>query len=274
MTENICDILIKNTNILNENMEIKKGKNIVIKNDKIYSIIEDIENYKSDNIIDGKDLLWMPGLTDAHMHTCQQLLRGKILDELPMIWTRIMVPFESSLTKEKVKLSANLASLEMIKKGTSSFIDAGGVYMEEAADIYIKSGLRGALTYSTMDAKNVPSTMREDAVECVNRLERFYNEYHKSGEGRIQAYFSLRSLISCSEDLIKRVFKSANNRNAVVEAHMNEYGNEVNFFLENYKCRPLEYLDKLGVLSEKFISAHSIMLSESEIDIIHKIISR
>lgn len=268
MEKQYCDILIKNTRILNDNMEVESDKNIIIIDGKIRSITNNVDDYSGDTVIDGRDNLWMPGLTDGHMHTCQQLLRGKILDELPMIWTRIMVPFESSLTSESVDLSAKLSSLEMIKKGTTSFIDAGGVHMDSAAKVYLKAGLRGAITSSTMDAVNVPSAMRADADKCVSSLINLYDNYHGEGNGRLQVFFSLRSLISCSENLIKGVFNAANERNAVVEAHMNEYGNEINYFLENHQCRPLEYLERLGVLSERFISAHSIMLSENEIDII------
>lgn len=54
----------------------------------------------------------MPGPEDGHMHTGQQLLKGAVLDELPMIWTRIMLPFESTLTPEKMSLSAGLQLLK------------------------------------------------------------------------------------------------------------------------------------------------------------------
>lgn len=43
----------------------------------------------------------MPGLIDSHMHTGQQLLKGLVLDAKPIIWTRIMLPFESTLTRIK-----------------------------------------------------------------------------------------------------------------------------------------------------------------------------
>lgn len=64
------------------------------------------------------------------MHTGQQLLKGRVLDELPMIWTRIMLPFESTLTPENMRLSAELAALEMIRSGTTAFIDAGSYHMK------------------------------------------------------------------------------------------------------------------------------------------------
>ena len=44
----------------------------------------------------------MPGFTDSHMHTGQQLLKGLVLDAKPIIWTRVMLPFESTLTPEKM----------------------------------------------------------------------------------------------------------------------------------------------------------------------------
>ena len=45
---------------------------------------------------------------------------------------------------------------------------------------------------------------------------------------------------------------------------MNEYAGEVNFHLQRFQLRPYEYLDSLGVLSDRFIGAHSIILSEHE----------
>ena len=142
-----CDILIRNTSILDENFQIRRNIFIAIQNGIILSITEkEPSGLTVTKIIDGKDLLWMPGLVDGHMHTGQQLLKGAVLDELPMIWTRIMLPFESTLTPEKMRLSASLAALEMIKNGTTGFVDAGSYFMEEAARIYLTSGLRGALS--------------------------------------------------------------------------------------------------------------------------------
>ena len=106
---------------------------------------EDRKN-KHENEMEGRGKLLMPGLCDCHMHTGQQLLKGKILDELPMIWTRIMLPFESTLTPEKMELSAMLAAVEMIKSGTTAFADAGSYFMESAASVYEKTGLRGVLS--------------------------------------------------------------------------------------------------------------------------------
>ena len=266
MKEPVYDILIKNTRILTEDMKIRTGVDVAVKDGIIASICDSGSHVpaEADQTVDGSRLLWMPGLTDGHMHTCQQLLRGKILDALPMIWTRIMLPFESTLTPEAVSLSAALCSLEMIRGGTTAFLDAGGIHMDQAAEVYIKSGLRGALTLSTMDDTKVPDSMRADAAESISRLNEYYDTWNGSGDGRLSVCYSLRSLISCSEELIRGVFEAADERSAMVEAHMNEYPGEVNFFLQRFQKRPYEYLDSFHVLSDRFIGAHSIMVSAHE----------
>lgn len=210
----------------------------------------------------GKDKLMMPGLADCHMHTGQQLLKGQILDALPMIWTRIMLPFESTLTPERMKLSAELAALEMILSGTTAFMDAGSYYMEEAAEVYLACGLRAALTASTMDEPGLPASIAQTAKQAIAQTDRLYDQFHR--QGLIRVTYSLRSLLSCSESLIRAAGERAAERNTLLQAHMNEYPNEVNYFLQHFGKRPLEYLDALGILSPHFVSAHSLLLSADE----------
>ena len=108
------------------------------------------EEWEGKETLSGKDRVFMPGLIDSHMHTGQQLLKGLVLDARPVIWTRVMLPFESTLTPERMKLSAGLAALEMIRCGTTGFVESGSYFMEEAAAVYEKSGLRGRLSCSCL----------------------------------------------------------------------------------------------------------------------------
>lgn len=269
MKKNTCDLIIENTAILNEKYDVQEKKSIAIKDGHILTVADASElkkRYESDVVLHGTGKLFMPGLTDGHMHTGQQLLRGKILDELPMIWTRIMLPFESTLTAEKMKLSAQLAALEMMTSGTTSFVDAGSYYMEEAAEVYAESGLRGALSYSTMDDVTLPEAIRMNALEAIERTDSLYEAYH--GKGNLKVYYSLRSLISCSEKLIWLAAERAKEKNTRLQAHMNEYPNEVNFFLQKYQERPLEFLSREGILSHRFMSAHSLLISEEEMEVL------
>lgn len=268
-------LVVYNTSVLKPDMTIEKNQTVEVKNGVFTAIRpyrqgEELQVLKDEDteVLEGVGKLLMPGLCDSHMHTGQQLLKGRILDELPMIWTRIMLPFESTLDEKKMELSAKLAALEMIRSGTTAFVDAGSYYMESAADVYIKSGLRGLLSASTMDDASLPDSIRQTAEEAVAQTDRLYEAYN--GKGNLKVAYSLRSLISCSEELIEKAGTHARERDAILQAHMNEYPNEVNYFLQKKQMRPLEYLESLGVLDENFLAAHSILLSENEKEILKK----
>ena len=253
-------------------MSIAKNQTIAISGSRILEIA-DTDNSdqtiscQAETVIDDPHLLWMPGLTDGHLHTSQQFLRGSLLDEKPVIWKRINVPFEASLTEETMALSARLAGAEMIKCGTTSFVDAGGPHIEAAAEEYLKMGMRGALTWQTTDGASVPDGLRIDTREALPRLEKFHREYHGKG-GLLKVYYSVTSLMACTEDLFYTIFLAAKEQNVTAECHMNEYASEVLDFIERYGERPFLYLERIGALSPQFVAAHCIMLSESEIQIV------
>jgi len=265
----MLDLLITDAAVLLPDGTVRSGQTVEIEN----SIIKDVRPFCGGDLameaqerLDGTGKLVMPGLADCHMHTGQQLLKGKVLDALPMIWTRIMLPFESTLTDRKMELSASLAALEMIKSGTTAFVDAGSYHMEAAAEVYVRSGLRGLLSASTMDEKGLPDSIAQTAEEAVAQTDRLYDSYN--GRGNLKVAYSLRSLISCSDELNQRAAERAKERGARLQAHMNEYAGEVNYFLTNKKMRPFEYLDSMGILDENFIAAHCLLLSEREKEIL------
>ncbi|MFQ9890844.1 MAG: hypothetical protein ACLRWM_12535 [Streptococcus sp.] len=84
------DILIKNCQVLNPDMSVSSTCSVGIKDTwikKIGSADEFVDSVATETL-DGKGKLVMPGLIDGHTHTCQQLLRGRVADEYPMVWTR------------------------------------------------------------------------------------------------------------------------------------------------------------------------------------------
>lgn len=269
----VCDILIKNGRVLRPDMTVAENQFVAIKDSRIIAIgscgelVDGGENdYAADVVLDDRHILWMPGLTDGHVHTSQQFLKGSLLDEKPVIWKRINVPFEASLTEETMALSAQLAGVEMIKNGTTSFVDAGGPHVEAAAEEYLKMGMRGALTWQTTDGAKVPDGLRVETRDGLPRLERLYRDYHGKG-GLLQVYYSITSLTACTEELFRSVLFAAKEKGIAAECHMNEYTSEVMDFIERYQERPFEYLEHIGALPEHFVAAHCIMVSEAEIAI-------
>ncbi len=263
-----ADLLLMNVDFLDENWERVRGRDIVIRDGVIVEIRKhgDSETvYEANETVDGGEMLYLPGFIDSHMHTGQQLLRGRVLDAMPMIWKRIMLPFESTLNEEKMSLSAELAALDMIRSGTCGFIDAGSYFMDKAAEVYETSGLRGALSVSTMDEEGLPASIAMTAEEAIEKTDILFERFH--GKGNLKVFYSLRSLISCSEDLIERAAIRAREKGTTLQAHMNEYPGEITPFLSRFQKRPYEFLDAKGILGPWFLGAHSLLLSEKEKDL-------
>ncbi len=264
-----CDLLIKNAVVMTDYETVEYGMDIAVSDGRITAVAKSgTREFCAEKTISGEEKLFMPGLIDSHMHTGQQLLKGLVLDAKPIIWTRVMLPFESTLTPEKMKLSAQAAALEMIKSGTTAFIDAGSYYMDAAAEVYEKSGLRGCLSYSTMDEDGLPESIAMDAAQAVTETDRLYDGWN--GKGNLKVYYSLRALNSCSHELTELAAGHARERGAMLQAHMNEYQGEVDGIIKRENMRPYEFLEKMGVLSDRFLGAHSLILSETEKELIKK----
>ena len=181
-----CDLLIRGSAVMTDFQTIREGTDIAIEGDRILEVRpHGEETYQAGTVIEGKDRLFLPGFIDSHMHTGQQLLKGLVLDARPVIWTRVMLPFESTLTPVQMKLSAGLAALEMIRCGTTGFVESGSYFMEEAAAVYENSGLRGRPSCSTMDEPGLPPSIAMDGEEAVRRMDRLYEDWNGRGNLKV-----------------------------------------------------------------------------------------
>ena len=138
----------------------------------------------------------MPGLIDAHVHTAQTLLRGKIAEidgrrpvKIP-VWWNYYVPFESMLTDEDVYLSGLLCYANMISVGTTCFAEAGGPHPDAMARAAIDTGIRGFVSLNTIDQgehwpKTMITTTRKALDGNVGLVKRWKGD--KGGTDRVQA---------------------------------------------------------------------------------------
>ena len=258
-----CDLLLTNAKYLSPDMTVVSGKAIAVKDGRILDILDqDKCACQAGAVLDGGDLLWMPGLVDGHLHTSQQLLRGRLLDEKPVIWKRVNVPFESRLDEESSRLSAELAAMEMISCGTTGFVDAGGKYPEVYAEVYQAAGLRGRLSVMTNDNPFCPESLRAPSVPAaVERLRAMKGAL----TGLLKPIYSVTTPTAVSEELLRAVFQAAAEDGVPVETHMNEYASEVADFIERYGERPFIWLEREGLLSAPMTAPHCIFLSQEEI---------
>lgn len=264
----IYDILITHADYLAPDMTIQRDQTIAVRGGVIAGFEGRPE--EAETVLPGENLLFMPGLTDGHIHTSQQLLKGRLLDTKPIIWKRVNVPFESRLTKESSALSASLAAMEMIRSGTTSFVDAGGKYPEVFADVYEKAGMRGRLSVMTNDNPFAPETLRapspKEGVAALRRMKEYLSEL----SGRLKPIYSVTTPTAVSEEMLQSAIEAATEDGVPFETHLNEYAAEVTEFIERYGERPFVWLEKNGLIPDEMLAAHAIFLSPAEMEILSR----
>lgn len=226
--------------------------------------------------IDARGQLALPGMIDAHVHTAQQLLRGKIAEigrrrqvKIP-VWRNYYIPFEGMLSDEDVYLSGLLCYANMISVGTTCFAEAGGPHPDAMARAAIETGIRGFVSLNTCDqGAGLPKTMIASTQQCYDRNVALVKRWKGSAGGtdRVQAWLSLRQIIVCSPPLIKAMAEAARTLGVKVHTHLCEGVYEIDYALEKFGKRPTEYLHDLDALGKYMHCAHSVLLSAEEMDL-------
>ena len=258
-------ILIKNVLILNPNNFGNSPQDVLIKNDLIYEISDKIEEENVDKIIDGSEKLLLPGFINTHTHLSMTLFRG-LADDLSLdewlndnIW-----PVEANLNEYYCYIGALLGAVELIRSGTTTFSDMY-FYMEDVAKAVEKSGLRAALSYGMIDFGD--EEKRKSEIETNLQL---FKNCNNSADGRIKVFFGPHSPYTASEELLKEVRRLADENDIRIHIHVSETQKEINDSIDEKGMRPFEYLDSIGFLGPDVVCAHSVWLSDEEIEIIKK----
>jgi len=232
---------------------------------------------EADRTIDAAGKIVMPGLIDSHFHTCQQGLRGAFgkIRQLGLTrypgWKWFLIPWEARLSAEDVYLSALQAYANMVRVGTTFVSEHGGRHPVQLARALETVGIRGLVAISTMDmdtgAPELPGNMLFTTEEAIKKNLEVVSHWPFRGDGLAKGVFSLRQIIVCTPKLIETIVGLAEERDTMVQTHANEGYYEIYHALEKHSCRPVEYLASIGGLSSRIIAAHSVYMSDKEVEL-------
>lgn len=276
MSKNQVSILIKHPVIItmNEKREILKDGAVAIDKDRIVAVgknNEIEEKYRGEKEIDAKHMLLLPGFVDAHVHNAQTLLRGIITDyeiSIPPVWLRYLIPYEAHLTPEDMELVSTLTQLNMIEHGITAFLEPGGPHADSIAKAMTKTKIRGIITRSTVDMGETPEKMKAATENEIKESIRLVETWNGKEEGRIRAWFSLRQIILCSQELFFKFKELAKKYNVGITVHISEAHLEIEYTLEHFKRRPIERLYDINFLGRNVVLSHAAFLTAKEVHLL------
>lgn len=219
---------------------------------------------RADKVVDLRGDWVMPGWVNTHSHAAMSILRG-YADDLPLQdWLeKKMWPMEARFNSETVRWGTALAIAEMLKSGTTCFIDMYD-HMDTVAQVVEESGIRAVL------ARGIIGLCSPEEQEAkLDEAVRFAQSWHNAAGGRITAMMSPHAPYTCPPDYIQRIVEKAELLNLPVHIHLSETRREVEQNLHDYGERPVAHLRNLGVFERPTLVAHGVHLEEEEMDILH-----
>lgn len=212
---------------------------------------------------DGKGLLFMPGLVNTHGHAAMSLLRGYGDDMVLQEWLQDkMWPMEAKFTGHDVYWGTALSVLEMLKGGTTTFLDMYD-HMEQVANVVTESGMRGVLARGVIGLCP-PEVQRQKLDEAVA----FARDWNGKADGRITTMISPHAPYTCPPDFIEKFVQAAHDLDLPMHTHMSETRAEVEQNVAEYGVRPVQHLLNLGMFSRPSLVAHAVHLTDEEIEIL------
>jgi len=249
-------ILIKDVKILGE-----REANVLIDENEIASINGEVD--KSDIVIDGKGKALIPGLMNCHTHAAMVLFRSYAEDMYLHEWLEKKIwPAEKKLDEKAIYYGTKLACIEMLKSGCTFFNDMY-FYTEAIAKAVEETGIRACISSAFFDFFNMD--LLEENIKRVEKeiksLKKFERVIPAVGPHAVYTV-SLRGLEMAKE--------LADEYNAFIHFHLAETEKEVVEFKKKHGKEIVQVLNEIGFLCNRLIAAHSVWLSEGEIEILAK----
>ena len=219
-------------------------------------------------IVDCTDCVVMPGLVQAHVHTCQTLARGRADDLELMDWLRgVIWPYEAALDEEAAGASAELACAELLLGGTTAILDMGTVHHTDAIfGAAERLGIRATIGKAMMDLPDpqIPAGLRESTRHSLDESAALIARWH--GKGLARYAYAPRFVLSCTDELLREVGAQAAARGVRIHTHASENTSEIALVRARFGGKDnITVLDELGLLGAHCCIAHCIHLADAEV---------
>ncbi|MCO5096204.1 MAG: TRZ/ATZ family hydrolase [Rhodocyclaceae bacterium] len=206
----------------------------------------------------------IPGLINLHTHAAMALLRG-IADDLPLMdWlkTRIWPAEARHVSAAFVRDGTLLACAEMLRGGITCFNDMY-FFPEAAAEAASCLGMRAALGIIVIE---FPTPYATDADDYLSKGLALRDRLRD--DPRITFCLAPHAPYTVADKTFERIATLAAQLDLPIHVHIHETKHEIEQSLLQHGVRPLERLQRLGLLGPGMIGVHAVHLNEREITLL------
>ena len=219
----------------------------------------------SDEILDAKDGMLLPGMVVGHAHVYGAFLRGITLPYNPESFREILKQLywrlDGGLDLESTYHSARVFGLEHIKYGVTTILDhhasgtaIRGTLAQLKKGICDETGMRGVFCFETSD--------RFDVDDCIAENLEFAGQRGPNFAGM----FGMHASLSVSQETLRRISEVLGD--IAVHVHVGESLEDEELSVEHYGRRIVQRFDDFGLLNQNSLLAHCVNIDETEARVI------
>ena len=244
-------ILIENVNALLDEGELRlvAGVDIAVEGRRIVAVDSAPDGFVPDEVLDGRGLLALPGLFNAHCHAAMSLQRGWA-EDLPFdrwLNERVWVA-ESALKEPDIYWGAALAACEMIRSGVVGFADHY-FWMDQVGRVVQESGLKALLAWCHF---GLPPD-QEVGGATLETCTAFTQRWHGQADGRVRAAMGPHSPYMCAPEVLRAMAEAADALGVGLHLHLAESEEQLRVSLDKHGASPVRHLHDLGLLERPLL---------------------
>lgn len=264
-----ADLMITDGTVLTMNPDntVFEHGTVVVSDGKIVAVggPELTAKYQAKKVLDVNGDIVMPGLINTHTHGSMTVFRS-LGDDVPDRLHRYIFPLENKLvSRDMVRTGANLANIEMIKGGVTTYADMY-YFEDEVAKTVDKAGLRAVLGETII---NFPVADAQTPEEGIAYAVRFINEY--KDHPRITPAFAPHGPYTNTTENLQKIAALSEELNVPVMIHLAETDREKDEIAKRTGGKsPVQYMADIGVLNNRLLAAHVIMADDNDLNLLKK----
>ena len=244
---------------------VLKDGAVVVSKDRIIAVgsrAEIDKRYVASKTIPGSGRVLLPGLINGHTHSAMTLFRGMVDDLNLTSWLNDYVfPIEGRFVNPAfVRTGAELACWEMIRGGTTTFVDMY-FYPDEIAGVVDRCGLRAVVAAPHIDYPSPGFSGWDDSFAAATDFVRRWQGKHP----RITPAFAPHSPYTVSPQHLRATIERAGEMNAPISMHLAEAPSEVEYIKKNFDTTPVQHVAGLGLYGQRLVAAHMVQLTAKDI---------
>ena len=255
---------------LDPERRIIQDGSIIVEGQRILQVgkAAELESVTADRVIDGSEMVVTPGFCNGHMHiSYAHATRGVFPDNLGASYLPNVFKLQGEMTGEEEYYTSLLAITELLRYGTTCFLDPGSTkHLETCMKAYEESGCRIIVGWHVADRPNPLNLPVSSTSEAISMMGQTIQSFDNRLDGRMRAWAMPFSPSFSTEELLLGAKELADWYGTGLTLHFNNSQQAVEASLSQHGKRPAEYLEDIGVLGPGTLLAHSLGIDQREVD--------